>query len=615
MLTDREIRALTPREKPYKVRDGQGLVLVVMPSGSRLWNYRYEIAGKEKKLSIGQYPEISLAEARRAREVAREQLRAGRDPSVEKRVQRLAAQASLGTTFEVIARTWHEEQKGRWTATHAADVLGSLEASVFPSLGRLPLSEITPPLVLVVLREVERRGAIETAHRIRQRISAVFQHAIAHGWVSTDPAAQVQRLLKPVQRGRQPAITDVDRLRQMLRDAEKMPAQPVTKLALRFLALTVVRPGDELLGAYLQEIEDLEGPEPMWHVPAARMKVKGAGDHLVPLAPQAIDVVRSLRRFIGPSGLMFPTARTTRTATVEVARGPMLAVTEPGVHTISAMVCTQLMKTALLENVFGYFAHLDPCPILLLQPKEAAAEQFSKERITPMVRATPVLRDQVDAYLLQRFHRDDGRPFAVEAACIDTGGHHTQKVYAFCKARLGRKIWGIKGESAQKGARNPVWPTKRPTPAHKASYRPIILGVNSAKDVIRNRLALEEPGPGFMHVPATRDLGWYQQLTAERLITVKSGVSRYRVWEPIPGRRNEALDCRVYAYGALRGLLHFGLQLNRRADLAAVDYARPREEQQLARGQASVSQPPAENTSVPADPTRRRAAFQGRWLS
>lgn len=324
MLTDREIRALTPREKPYKVRDGLGLVLVVMPSGSRLWNYRYEIAGKEKKLSIGQYPEISLAEARKAREVAREQLRAGRDPSVEKRVQRLAAQASLGTTFEVIARAWHEEQKARWTATHAADVLSSLEASVFPSLGRLPISEITPPLVLVVLRDVERRGAIETAHRIRQRISAVFQHSIAHGWVSIDPAAQVQRLLKPVQRGRQPAITDVERLRQMLRDAEKMPAQPVTKLALRFLALTVVRPGDELLGAYLQEIEDLEGPAPMWHVPAARMKVKSAGDHLVPLAPQAVEVVHALRRFIGPSGLMFPTARTTRRAISNNAIGYLL---------------------------------------------------------------------------------------------------------------------------------------------------------------------------------------------------------------------------------------------------------------------------------------------------
>ncbi|MBU8546974.1 MULTISPECIES: tyrosine-type recombinase/integrase [Roseomonadaceae] len=323
MLTDREIRALKPKDKPYKVRDGAGLVLQVMPSGSRLWHYRYEIAGREKKLSIGQYPEISLVEARRAREAARELLRAGKDPSVEKRVQKLAARVALGTTFEVIARAWHEEQRQRWTATHAADVLGSFVTSVFPALGRLPLSEITPPMVLVVLRDVERRGAIETAHRIRQRMSAVFQHAVAHGWAASDPAVSVQRLLKPVVRGRQPAITDIDRLRQMLRDADKMPAQPVTKLALRFLALTVVRPGQELLGARLPEIEDLDGPAPVWRVPASRMKVK-TGDHVVPLAPQAVDVVRALIRFIGPSGILFPSARTTRRAISNNAIGYLL---------------------------------------------------------------------------------------------------------------------------------------------------------------------------------------------------------------------------------------------------------------------------------------------------
>ncbi len=605
------------------------------------------------------------------------------------------------------------------------------------------------------------------------------------------------------------------------------------------------------------------------------------------------------------------------TSTVEIARGPMLAVTEPGVHVITAMVCTQLLKTALLENIFGYHAHLDPCPILLLQPKDDAAEQFSKERLTPLIRATPVLREllgpartrspddtllykaypggfialagagspdnlarrpirvvlcdeidkypvtregdpitlaeertatfaawmsvracsptvseesriedsyeasdqrrasvacphcghrlfpdffrhvewrktrdeagttkahdtetarvyceacgagwneadrltalqgarwhqtkpfeccgarhvplddyanawrehdgdeavtavwdwwaddehqryavyrakcpvcgtwrvdnehagfqasklyspwtrdrppaiaakwiaaqgneerlqawwntqmglpyrahtgrrvqaevlaargevwaaavpdgvavvtvgidvqdyrvecetvgwgrneeswsvnyhvidgefsdattqaEVDTYLRQLWKRTDGRPFEVMAACIDSGGHHTQSVYEFCKARIGRRIWAIKGESARGGERNPVWPAKRPTPRTKKTYRPVLLGVNAAKDTIRQRLLLDTPGPGYMHFPADRDIGYYAQLTAERLVVREQGGRRYRIWELPPGRANEALDCRVYGFGALCGLLHFGLQLNRRAD-------------------------------------------------
>ncbi len=177
---------------------------------------------------------------------------------------------------------------------------------------------------------------------------------------------------------------------------------------------------------------------------------------------------------------------------------------------------------------------------------------------------------QVDAYLKRIWHRDDGRPFEIIAACIDSGGHHTQAVYEFCKARIGRRIWAIKGESARGGERNPVWPSKRPTSRTKKTYRPVILGVNAAKDTIRQRLLLESPGPGYMHFPAERDINYYAQLTAERIVVKESGGRRYRVWELPRGKANEALDCRVYAYGALCGLLHFGLQLNRRAEAVKV---------------------------------------------
>lgn len=618
--------------------------------------------------------------------------------------------------------------------------------------------------------------------------------------------------------------------------------------------------------------------------------------------PEWADRYRKLAKEAGS------TSGNWQTSTVEIARGPMLAITEPGVHIVTAMVSTQLLKTALLENVFGYFAHLDPCPMLLLQPKEDAAEQFSKERITPMIRVTPILREligtsksrnadetllyksfpggflalagagspdnlarrpvrviladeidkypitregdpialaeertatfgvnwlsvracsptvedesrieasykdsdqrraslecphcghrmfpdffkhvdwkkdkergihhpktariycescgaewsegdrlralqtarwhqtrpfeccgtrhvpldayerawrdrdgdaavdsvwdwwasdrhavyrakcpfcgawgvdnthagfqasklfspwqkdkpsdiadkwikakddedkkqawwntqmgmpyrphagkeldleallargerwpsrvpfgvgvltagldvqddrievevvgwgrdeeswsidyevfegdpgtpevwqRVDAYLLRKWHRYDGREFHIEAACIDSGGHHSEAVYQFAKARLGRRIYGIKGESARNGKRGPIWPTKKPTARHRSRYQPFIIGVNSAKDSIRNRLHKETPGPGYMHFPHDRDINYYAQLTAERVVVKEVAGQKFRVWELPAGKRNEALDCRVYAYAALCSLLHFGLRLNR----------------------------------------------------
>jgi phage terminase large subunit GpA-like protein len=173
---------------------------------------------------------------------------------------------------------------------------------------------------------------------------------------------------------------------------------------------------------------------------------------------------------------------------------------------------------------------------------------------------------RVDAYLKRIWRRADGRGFEVMAACIDSGGHHTQKVYEFCKARLGRRVWAVKGESARGGARSPVWPTKRPSSRNKSSFRPVIIGVNAAKDVIRNRLHLERPGPGYMHYPADRDINFFAQLVAERSATKVVNGQKFRVWELPPGRANEALDLAVYAYAALCGLIHFGLKLNRRAE-------------------------------------------------
>jgi integrase len=210
-----------------------------------------------------------------------------------------------------VAREWFETNKVKWAVVHQNDVIRSLERDVFDAIGDIPIAQLTPPLVLAVLREIEARGAIETAKRVRQRISGVFVYAIAQGIAQTDPAEKLGAVLKPLRKGRQPAITDLVRLRKMINDAEEDPARPVTRLALRLLALTAVRPS-ELRGAEWCEFEDLNGKLPLWRIPAARMKGdldrkdELNGDHLVPLTPQALAVLRALWPLTGDGVMLFP---------------------------------------------------------------------------------------------------------------------------------------------------------------------------------------------------------------------------------------------------------------------------------------------------------------------
>jgi phage terminase large subunit GpA-like protein len=178
----------------------------------------------------------------------------------------------------------------------------------------------------------------------------------------------------------------------------------------------------------------------------------------------------------------------------------------------------------------------------------------------------PDTQAALDEYLKRIWMRADGRPFALRAACIDSGGHHTDAVYNFAKARLGRKIWAIKGESARTGTTNPVWPIKRPSSKSKKSFRPVIIGVNAGKDFVAYSLKKQRPGPGYMHFSTDTDVNRFAQLTSEEIVWEGHGSQRRRKWVPKPGRANEALDCRVYAYAALHGLMHMGLKLNSLAD-------------------------------------------------
>ena len=310
MLTDLLIKNATANGKDYKLSDSGGLHLFVSKSGHRSWRLKYRFGGKERRLMIGSYPDVSLKEARERRNVARTLLVNGRDPGIEAQRAKVERTLAAANDFETVARAWFELQKGRWTPIHASDVINSLEKAVFPWIGKLPVKEIDEPLLLSVLRKVERRGAIETAHRVRQRISAIFVHAIAEGMVARDPATVITKALKPVPRSRKgPALLALDALHDLIRKTECEPASPITKLASRFMALTAQRPGmiRALPWSEIENVDfesDHEARTALWRIPAQRMKLvlelksDQGYEHIVPLASQAVAVLMRVGEFL-----------------------------------------------------------------------------------------------------------------------------------------------------------------------------------------------------------------------------------------------------------------------------------------------------------------------------
>ena len=296
MLTNAAVKAARPRAAAYKIADERGLHLFVAPNGRKSFRWRFRVAGREQLLTFGTWPEISLVDARAQCDVARETLAGGADP----RSNMYREDANLHArhaTFEAIGRRWHAHMLARWTPVHAGDVLGSLERDIFPAIGAMPIRAITAPVVLGALRLVEQRGRLETARRVRQRISAVFAFAMAEDLVDSDPAAIVGRaLMPPPPKRNHVALLEIEDARALLAAAELVDAAATIKLASRFLALTAVRLAG-VRGATWAEIEDLDGRAPIWRVPAARMKLAAAkkrdakNDHVVPLSRQALAIL------------------------------------------------------------------------------------------------------------------------------------------------------------------------------------------------------------------------------------------------------------------------------------------------------------------------------------
>ncbi len=300
-LTNLKCQNAKPAEKAFRLFDGRGLYLEVRPGGAKYWRMKYRHTGKEKVLALGVYPEVSLAEARGKCLGARKVLEAGADPLAVQREERLLARLSAGRTFEAVAREWHENFKAKWTERHAKTVLHRLETDVFPQIGGFPIAEVRPSHIIEALRKVQRRGAFEPAHRLRQYCSQVFRYAIVHEMADTNPAADVGQVLRPVVK-KHYACIGTDEIPQLIdalgRNDARLHAD--TRAAIRLLMLTFVRT-KELIEATWDEF-DLEAAQ--WVIPAERMKMRS--EHVVPLSRQAAEILRELKEKNGNWRWVFP---------------------------------------------------------------------------------------------------------------------------------------------------------------------------------------------------------------------------------------------------------------------------------------------------------------------
>ncbi len=301
-LTDTTIKRAKPREKAYKLADGKGMYLQVNPKGARYWRLKYRYCGKEKVLALGVYPEVSLAKAREAALKAKAQLRDDEDPGMIRKLRKREKLLSAENHFEAVALEWWVHQKGRWTGEHADRVLKSLQRDVFPRIGHLAIVDIQPPDVLELIRKIEARDALDVASRVLQRCSAIFRYAVQTGRAQVNPASELKGVLKTRKVQHRAAITRAE-LPALLRAVSSYQGQIITRLALKLLILTFVRPG-ELRGTRWCEF-DLEAK--VWRIPAERMKMNT--EHLVPLSRQAIELLEELRPVTGHYDLLFPGER------------------------------------------------------------------------------------------------------------------------------------------------------------------------------------------------------------------------------------------------------------------------------------------------------------------
>lgn len=362
MLTNIAIKSLQPEDRPYKRSDSGGLFIHVQPNGAKLWRFAYRFAGKQKLLSGGPYPQLSLLAARAWRDEMKQQLALGLDPSEERRQERAIAEAQqsgrMRNTFEHVAREWLEIRLLSWTPRYAALVTGRLEADVFPVIGPLDIARITPRQILDAIRKIETRGAIEMARRVKNHCSEIFRYAIPDGRCETDPCRDLNPAMskpRPVAHRAKVQARDLPDFFARL-NADK--GERLSHLALRWTMLTMVRT-QETRFAEWSEFEGLDGPEPLWRLSPERMKMRA--EHLVPLSRQALDILEELRELNvwhanGPHRLgrfLFPVAHS---KTLTISENRMLDIMyriglrgKATVHGFRGLASTVLNESGLFE--------------------------------------------------------------------------------------------------------------------------------------------------------------------------------------------------------------------------------------------------------------------------
>ena len=290
-----------PTSRPYKLADAAGLYLEVQPHGGKYWRLKYRFGGKEKRLSLGVYPEVSLAKARERRQQARQQLADGIDPSGHRKAAKAAGVEHSSNSFEVVAREWFGRQQTMWNAQHAERIMARLERDVFPWIGSRPIAEVKPAELLGVLRRIEARGAIETAHRALGNCGQVFRYGVATGRCDRDPSPDLRGALPPVKATHFAAVTDANLVGPLLRSIHDYQGSLTVRCALRLAPLVFVRPG-ELRKAKWSDL-DLDRAE--WRYTVTKTDT----GHVVPLSRQAVEILRELHSLTGRSPYVFPSAR------------------------------------------------------------------------------------------------------------------------------------------------------------------------------------------------------------------------------------------------------------------------------------------------------------------
>ncbi|MBK6619107.1 MAG: tyrosine-type recombinase/integrase [Nitrosomonas sp.] len=303
-LTDTTIKAAKPKEKAYKLSDGGGLLLLVQPNSSKWWRYRYRFNGKEKSISLGVYPGVTLKKARDLRVTASDLLKQGIDPSRHRQEQKQIAAIAAGNSFETVARLWWNHWKHNKTERHANYTIRRLEADIFPALGREPVNEISIHTLLSAVKKIETRGAVDIAKRALTTCGQVFRYAIVNGLAERNPAADIkpEDALKPTKKKNHARLDEKD-LPELLQKIDAYDGQLLTRLALKLMALTFVRTS-ELIGARWEEFNlDLK----QWRIPASRMRMKT--QHIVPLSTQAIEAIEDIKSLRVDDALLFPSER------------------------------------------------------------------------------------------------------------------------------------------------------------------------------------------------------------------------------------------------------------------------------------------------------------------